>query len=258
MSRHIGTRTVLIFVLGCTLLLLASQGRSLFGLAAYNMYDVRLAAYLYEVHRRPQDQVPVAVSRGLTDAAAWGNRRAQAQLSHLQAVSGETNLEAIDPLVFQLGLRDWQIRQVGASVPRASWQLLQTGSAGFEAEEVQVVGISYPNPFVTFRDQGQTKYAVLYWRHNSLRSEIAIRQAGVYSVSVRAIDWPPAPLQIALALGGQRHVLRWESGDQKWYTQTIELELDAGLTILQLTYLPPSGNRAQSANIDWVEINRIN
>jgi len=244
-------------LVACVVLTCAAFARKLGGALSYNVYALRLVTYLRDDRT---DGEPLAFSepyRWLRRAADLGDRRAGQQVAYLTQHVG-TGLPEGDSLSLELAIRGWHSQRLGYQVPASVWELLRTGSARIEAEEMMIAGAATPNPYAVVKMEADRTFVILYWHHNHLRTLVAVPKAGWYKVTVNARDWPPSPLRLRVCIGEQSNLIVWERGDYTWREETAEFQLLAGVREISIHFVGQAGDDpAQDACIDWLALERL-
>ncbi len=246
--------TALVTLITVTVILSTRLG----GIFVYNRYQVDLVGYLRRISAANDVSPPPRIYELLNRSASWGNRYASEELGFLIDNLG-SDWSVTDPLLLWMGIQQWHSTSQASPYPAAIWGLANTEYARIEAEQMLLVGVRTPNPFVSYRRYNeQVDYVALFWGLNSLEVPVTVLHDGSYKLTIRAKDWPPVPLRIRAIVDEQAYVLEWDQGDRAWRDQDARLDLARGRYNLQLTYLPPSGNKTQKASIDYIVIERVN
>jgi hypothetical protein len=243
-----------IILLCISVIFIALLAMPLAGNLAYNLYHVAMARYVHEVSMGSEMAAPETIYEWLDRSIFFGYSQAADELEHLRLVT-TPQWPKTDPLLFWLGIQDWNMKIQNRSFPDSVWTFVRNKEARIEAEEMLTAGVRLPNPYVSYRKQDdETKYVALFWGLTSLEIPLVVLNDGSCYITVRAKDWPPSPLRIRIRVDNQERVLEWNGGDRTWRDKVVDFDLPRGKHTLRLTYLPPSGNKTQKASIDYIEV----
>lgn len=245
-----------LLVAGLVVVLAALSGRLARNLS-HNIYGLLTVNYLLNDSVEAEAMPFLRPFLWLRRAADLGDERARRQLAYLSQHVGSQLADA-DRLALGLAIRGWHSQRLGHQLPESVWELLRTGSAGIEAEEMMIAGAATPNPYAVVKTEADRTFVILYWHHNHLQTLVAVPTSGRYRVTVMANDWRAPPTRLRVRIGDASDTLTWEAGDHVWRERTALFDLAKGVATMRVSFLVQPGDDPLSDGlIDYLKLERI-